>query len=108
MDTIKEMGWTRVEKKDPTAPITEKDLKAVFKLMDMDKNGFICKIVSKTFSNQCTNLQHSMLKIDGLYKITQPVAINIIYLGAADGVQISPQTLRNTKRKFLLPFKKRN
>ena len=51
MDEIKSLGWERVEKKSPVAPITEKDLKAVFKLVDMDKNGYICKIVSRSHSD---------------------------------------------------------
>jgi hypothetical protein len=46
MDTLKEVGWTRAQKRDPFGPISESDMKAVFKMVDMDKNGVICNIVS--------------------------------------------------------------
>jgi len=45
MDEIIAMGWTPV-KRDHNFVITEKDLKSVFKMVDMNKNGVICKIVS--------------------------------------------------------------
>jgi hypothetical protein len=52
MDTVKEMGWTRIEKKDYSAAITDNDIKSVFKLVDINKSGTICKIVSKYFRKQ--------------------------------------------------------
>ena len=44
MDEIKEAGWTRFK---PVAgqPITEKDMKKVFKMVDMDKSGAISQLV---------------------------------------------------------------
>ncbi len=45
MDTVKELGWTRFSKKD-SSDISEMDMKAVFKLVDMDNSGSISKTVS--------------------------------------------------------------
>ena len=44
MDDIKAAGWTRFK---PVAgqPITEKDMKKVFKMVDMDKSGAISQLV---------------------------------------------------------------
>ena len=63
MDNIKEMGWTRVEKKDPTTTISESDLKAVFKLVDINKNGTICKIVSCIFCKMLKLKHHAVHSI---------------------------------------------
>jgi hypothetical protein len=45
MDEVIALGWTRV-KKEFNTEVSEKDLKTVFKMVDMDKNGVICNIVS--------------------------------------------------------------
>jgi hypothetical protein len=45
MDTVKALGWTRFSKKD-SSDISEMDMKAVFKLVDMDNSGSISKTVS--------------------------------------------------------------
>jgi hypothetical protein len=47
MDTVKELGWTRFSKKD-SSDISEMDMKAVFKLVDMDNSGSISKTVSSS------------------------------------------------------------
>ena len=46
MDDIKAAGWTRFK---PVAgqPITEKDMKKVFKMVDMDKSGAISQLVCR-------------------------------------------------------------
>jgi len=46
MDDIKAAGWTRFK---PVAgqPITEKDMKKVFKMVDMDKSGAISQLELK-------------------------------------------------------------
>jgi hypothetical protein len=45
MDEVIALGWTRV-KKEFNIEVSEKDLKSVFKMVDMNKNGVICNIVS--------------------------------------------------------------
>ena len=44
MDAIKGGGWTRF-KPINGQPITEKDMKKVFRLVDMDKSGAISQLV---------------------------------------------------------------
>jgi Ca2+-binding EF-hand superfamily protein len=44
MDTVKELGWSRFSKKE-NSDISEMDLKAVFKLVDMDNSGNISRTV---------------------------------------------------------------
>merc|ERR1719323_1473462 len=43
MDEIKEAGWTRFKPVEGQ-PITEKDMKKVFKMVDMDKSGAISQL----------------------------------------------------------------
>ena len=43
MDEIKEAGWTRF--KPEGRPITEKDMRKVFRMVDMDKSGHISQLV---------------------------------------------------------------
>merc|ERR1719150_2574304 len=45
MDEIKEAGWTRV--KPEGRPITEKDMRKVFRMVDMDKSGHISQLELK-------------------------------------------------------------
>jgi hypothetical protein len=45
MDEVIALGWTRV-KKEFNIEVSDKDLKSVFKMVDMNKNGVICNIVS--------------------------------------------------------------
>ena len=44
MDEIKGAGWTRF-KPVKGHPISERDLKKVFKMVDMDESGAICQLV---------------------------------------------------------------
>ena len=44
MDQIKEAGWVRFKPVDGQ-PITEKDMKKVFRMVDMDKSGAISQLV---------------------------------------------------------------
>ena len=44
MDQIKEAGWTKF-KPVHGQPITEKDIKKVFRMVDMDKSGAISQLV---------------------------------------------------------------
>ena len=44
MDQIKEAGWTRF-KPVKGQPITDKDIKKVFRMVDMDKSGAISQLV---------------------------------------------------------------
>ena len=44
MDAIKGAGWTRF-KPIKGQPIAEKDMKKVFRLVDMDKSGAISQLV---------------------------------------------------------------
>ena len=46
MDEIKEAGWTRFKPVEGQ-PITEKDMKKVFKMVDMDKSGAISQLELK-------------------------------------------------------------
>ena len=46
MDDIKEAGWTRFKPVEGQ-PITEKDMKKVFKMVDMDKSGAISQLVKQ-------------------------------------------------------------
>ena len=45
MDQIKEAGWTKFEPVHGQ-PITEKDIKKVFRMVDMDKSGAISQLVT--------------------------------------------------------------
>ena len=49
MDQIKEAGWTRF-KPVHGQPITEKDIKKVFRMVDMDKSGAISQLVHSKFN----------------------------------------------------------
>ena len=44
MDALKDAGWTRFEPVKGQ-PIAEKDMKKVFKMVDMDKSGAISQLV---------------------------------------------------------------
>ena len=46
MDQIKEAGWTKF-KPVHGQPITEKDIKKVFRMVDMDKSGAISQLVKE-------------------------------------------------------------
>jgi hypothetical protein len=46
MDTVKDLGWSRFSKKE-NSDISELDLKAVFKMVDMDNSGNISRTVSQ-------------------------------------------------------------
>ena len=45
MDAVREAGWTRF-KHVKGQPIEEKDMRKVFKLVDLDKDGSISRLVS--------------------------------------------------------------
>ena len=48
MDQIKEAGWTKF-KPVHGQPITEKDIKKVFRMVDMDKSGAISQLVKYNY-----------------------------------------------------------
>ena len=48
MDEIKGAGWTRF--KPEGRPITEKDMRKVFRMVDMDKSGHISQLVRLHFT----------------------------------------------------------
>jgi hypothetical protein len=45
MDGVRRAGWTRF-KPVKGQPIAEKDMRKVFRLVDLDKDGFISKLVN--------------------------------------------------------------
>jgi hypothetical protein len=53
MDTVKELGWSRFSKKD-NPDVSEMDMRAVFKLVDMDNSGNISRTVSYFIRNNTT------------------------------------------------------
>ena len=83
MDDIKAAGWTRFK---PVAgqPITEKDMKKVFKMVDMDKSGAISQLVCPYL---CVFIE---LLIQKSYLITI-----LQLLGIEDGSQVSGQKICN-------------
>ena len=50
MDQIKEAGWTKF-KPVHGQPITDKDIKKVFRMVDMDKSGAISQLVHSKFNH---------------------------------------------------------
>ena len=47
MDAVRKAGWTRF-KPVKGQPIAEKDMRKVFKLVDLDKDGSISNLVNKS------------------------------------------------------------
>lgn len=62
IDAVREAGWTRF-KPVKGQPIAEKDMRKIFKLVDLDKDGSISNLVKCSFCKYKT----SFLEINSIY-----------------------------------------
>ena len=75
MDAIKGAGWTRF-KPIKGQPIAEKDMKKVFRLVDMDKSGAISQLV-------CSS---NFFLLFNVFNIFQELKLAVKYLGKRYGI----------------------
>lgn len=80
MNEIKEAGWVRFKPVEGQ-PINDKDIKKVFKMVDMDKSGAISQLVNNEALIWSFHPKNSSL-------------------GTKDGTEISGQEIPNRWRKY--------
>ena len=76
MDAVREAGWTRF-KPVKGQPIAEKDMRKIFKLVDLDKDGSISNLVKEFAVN---------IKNFNILHLIKELKLSLKYLGKRYGM----------------------